>query len=644
MASKHYRALYFVFVVSAALLLAWAWDATVELSRSDGLWLEILILVAVSAFFFEPRFVGGAGTVANAVAVIFVVLGADYQTLESWWSALLVMALGVLVASLLGYLLAGDGDSRSGRNRAARECRRLARWAGSWQGVLLLALGLALATFDPALGPEWATSAVTVLLVLVLAKFPPHEVAAYLRGSSADGVDLFLVKVAPPNEAIVGGSQAADLAPGTRLRFTPAAGPARAGIVVDIVKEDGHAAARVVVKGVVALLATHGSGAGSAVAVDLIGDPETSGHSDPPAVDSQVKGLFAEGSSMSEGVVELLSSTSVELGDVLWTGSEAARTYWQVTEAGVVRSTWAGDARRSVEAKVLRVGQWNSGEARFDGVLRSPTPSEIAQSGEIEIPAVNLGDERSAIGRLPNSPFPVVVDVSDLSRHHGAILGTTGTGKTHLSFALVEAMAGVGVKVICIDQTGQYAARFTEAEVVRRGGCVAFLDGASSIAVYELDPARSPINEVNELAANLKNRFAGMDPLEPGAPARCVLVLEEAHNFVPESFVIDDWDLKARAQNTSQLIMESRKFGLGFLLVTQRTAMITKSALSQCNTVFAFQAVDQTGIDYLQGMCGPALARSLPSLPHRTAVVMGRALTSTAPVICHTAEAEQVVY
>lgn len=89
--------------------------------------------------------------------------------------------------------------------------------------------------------------------------------------------------------------------------------------------------------------------------------------------------------------------------------------------------------------------------------------------------------------------------------------------------------------------------------------------------------------------------------------------------------------------------MESRKFGLGFVLVSQRTAMVTKSALSQCNTVFAFQAVDQTGLDYIEGLCGRALARSLPTLPHRTAVVMGQALTSNAPVVVFTDDADVAV-
>jgi DNA helicase HerA-like ATPase len=122
-----------------------------------------------------------------------------------------------------------------------------------------------------------------------------------------------------------------------------------------------------------------------------------------------------------------------------------------------------------------------------------------------------------------------------------------------------------------------------------------------------------------------------------------MIVLEEAQNFVPETFVVDDWTLKAKSQDTSLVVMESRKFGVGFLIVSQRTAMVTKSSLSQCNTVFAFQAVDQTGLDYLEGLCGPTLVRGVPTLPHRTAIVMGSAVRSASPLIAYIDDVAQPV-
>lgn len=71
--------------------------------------------------------------------------------------------------------------------------------------------------------------------------------------------------------------------------------------------------------------------------------------------------------------------------------------------------------------------------------------------------------------------------------------------------------------------------------------------------------------------------------------------------------------------------------------------MVTKSALSQCNSIFAFQAVDQTGLDYLEGLCGRTYAAALPTLPHRTAIVVGQALASNAPVIAYVDDALVII-
>jgi len=194
-----------------------------------------------------------------------------------------------------------------------------------------------------------------------------------------------------------------------------------------------------------------------------------------------------------------------------------------------------------------------------------------------------------------------------------------------------------------LDLTGQYGTRFPHAVTTTSAAEVdAFLGGEERMAICT--PAHGTAIAVANAVVRTAYRWAsGQPPPDPGALARCVVLLEEAQNFIPEAFVINDWELKAKAQDTSLVVMEGRKFGLGFMLVSQRTAMITKSALSQCNTVFAFQAVDQTGLDYLEGLCGSMLSRGVPTLPHRTAVVMGNALRSAAPLIAYIDEADVVV-
>ena len=69
------------------------------------------------------------------------------------------------------------------------------------------------------------------------------------------------------------------------------------------------------------------------------------------------------------------------------------------------------------------------------------------------------------------------------------------------------------------------------------------------------------------------------------------------------------------------------------MIVTQRTANVTKSVLNQCNTIFAFQAYDETGFDFMKNYMGLHYVNALPTLKKREGVVVGKASVSDRPVI-----------
>src|SRR5258708_35523253 len=72
---------------------------------------------------------------------------------------------------------------------------------------------------------------------------------------------------------------------------------------------------------------------------------------------------------------------------------------------------------------------------------------------------------------------------------------------------------------------------------------------------------------------------------------------------------------------------------MGSLVVTQRTANVTKTILNQCNTIFALQSFDQTGLDFLKNYMGEEYSRTISTLPVRTAVLVGKASSSTRPIL-----------
>ena len=90
---------------------------------------------------------------------------------------------------------------------------------------------------------------------------------------------------------------------------------------------------------------------------------------------------------------------------------------------------------------------------------------------------------------------------------------------------------------------------------------------------------------------------------------------------------------KAATNITARAILQGRKYGLGCLLITQRTANVTKTILNQCNTIFAMRTFDDTGKDFLSNYIGGDYAGVLPSLQSRYAVLFGKASSCENPVL-----------
>jgi len=72
---------------------------------------------------------------------------------------------------------------------------------------------------------------------------------------------------------------------------------------------------------------------------------------------------------------------------------------------------------------------------------------------------------------------------------------------------------------------------------------------------------------------------------------------------------------------------------MGALVISQRTANVTKTILNQCNTIFALQSFDQTGLDFLKNYMGEEYSHAISTLPERHAVLVGKASSSSRPLI-----------
>lgn len=122
-------------------------------------------------------------------------------------------------------------------------------------------------------------------------------------------------------------------------------------------------------------------------------------------------------------------------------------------------------------------------------------------------------------------------------------------------------------------------------------------------------------------------------PIDPDNKAKVLLVFEEAHSLIPEWNSVANEGDKSATNGTAKVILQGRKYGLGSMVITQRTANISKSILNQCNTIFALRVFDDTGKQFLENYIGSEYSNLLPTLEERHCVAIGKAMKLKQPVI-----------
>jgi hypothetical protein len=104
-----------------------------------------------------------------------------------------------------------------------------------------------------------------------------------------------------------------------------------------------------------------------------------------------------------------------------------------------------------------------------------------------------------------------------------------------------------------------------------------------------------------------------------------LLVLEEAHNFVPPKANTPAEESAIRV--TKQIAQEGRKFGVGLLMISQRPSRLDETALSQCNSYIIMRMLnpaDQNFVRRVVETIGEDEARMLPDLDVGEAILSGQ--------------------
>jgi uncharacterized protein len=398
---------------------------------------------------------------------------------------------------------------------------------------------------------------------------------------------------------------------------------------------------------------------------------------------SQLCGIVDQDTSLDFLQFEVIEDRELAEGCLVETNISGVAVLYQVME-GLTREDIVQQKNKYgyARGKARKIGCWNSNDETFKPVKWLPN-----MNGAIFLKvAENFVPSYKSVGHFPRTSYGVGLDISQAVTHNTAILGILGIGKSFLAIELVERMISAnGVKVICLDLTNQYADHlmpfldpvYEEAQIAalrqvegrgaphqnkEQGGTrsafkermkqqlAEFLDDNNERYLRIYNPARFDVwQQVGGLFQG-NAAMASLTPCEITAIiteaaldiaqekgmkdyADICLVFEEAHSIVPEwNSVASDGDRAATAA-TARAILQGRKYGLGCLLITQRTANVTKTILNQCNTVFAMRTFDDTGKDFLSNYIGGDYARMLPTMEARHAVLFGKASACENPVL-----------
>jgi DNA helicase HerA-like ATPase len=238
----------------------------------------------------------------------------------------------------------------------------------------------------------------------------------------------------------------------------------------------------------------------------------------------------------------------------------------------------------------------------------------------------------------PNSPFPVHLKLDDVVTHNTAILGVTGSGKSYLAFWIISGLVKSGVKVFVLDISRQhwvFLKSLAPTAIKTVDEVEAWYNSESKVGIHQFANSTNYPQTTAEFVERLFKQLEKIIKLKPGEnePAHVCIVFEEAHSLIPEWNQVAQRGDEAYVNRTARTVLQGRKYGLGCLLISQRTANVTKTILNQCNTIIGLQSFDQTGLDFLSNYMGTAYANVISTLPPRHAVLVGKASSSTRPIL-----------
>jgi len=394
---------------------------------------------------------------------------------------------------------------------------------------------------------------------------------------------------------------------------------------------------------------------------------------------SRLVGYVVERSGIRTIRFETLELENCYEGMLVWSNVNKESVYYQIISGETQEESFLSDKYGFRVATAVQLGTLKAGEGftKFDWLPGMNTPVFSSPVGmPIDTTAVADGDFE--LGVIPKTKIKVGGTFSADFNSHTAILGVTGSGKTELAFDLIRHAVSVGINVVCIDLTSQYKERLSDLSPIDLS-----IDEKTSNDLgqnlFNVETGAYGAGNEKKILSNFSTKLReevsksiedfqskeggqlGLIQLEEisntkatlwitelymtcllkhaqkniGKCPRTLIVVEEAHTVMPEASTmgVADFESKALIGKISQIALQGRKYGMGLLVLAQRTATVSKTVLTQCNTIISFACYDDTSLAFLKNIYGPDHVAIIPGLPRLTAVAFGNWIRSEQPVV-----------
>ena len=341
---------------------------------------------------------------------------------------------------------------------------------------------------------------------------------------------------------------------------------------------------------------------------------------------------------MIDGVDE---NKELKEGDLISVSFYKNSTKYQIINVETDSENIDGQSKKGSKIIIAQqIGYWQADKQKFadTGWVPSVNSPVFIETATDEIKMTN--DSCYKVGIVPRSPYPIFIDLEESVSHHIAVIGKTGTGKSRMAARILEKMASNGYKVVILEldrKNKQSLTTYINSTLIEEQNSNAFdLSKATKNVISinwqpdDKDKSTGTLN-LSEITANLIEKVISYQTQNENQ--KICIAMEEAYDFIPESTFGDQGFGQKKVSRISQVVLKCRKHNIGFLIITQRTALVTKTILYQCHTIIALQSFDETSKNFMSAYINQKYLDSMSILPRYRAIVVGKGSSCDKPVI-----------